>query len=103
MDTLRRREIQICNRVNLHTIKMDRFLNGALRQNEAQDAKRFGVKVEAFCQDTDKKIGIARGSYNYLRRLALKLSKKGIKVRFVEEYALDEPRGAYHTLHALLK
>ena len=97
------RQVEVHNRLNLHTFKTDRFLNGSLCQNAAQDAKRYGVKVEVYCQNTDKKLGVARGSYNYLRSLALKLSKKGVKVRFVEEYALEEKEGAYHTLHTLLK
>lgn len=70
------------NMINLAVFENDRLNNYSLSCNDSEFAKTTPLLCRVVCVDSDEVLGRAYGKRDYLRRLALKLSKKGIKVRF---------------------
>ena len=70
------------NMINLAVFENDRLNNYSLSCNDSECAKATPLFCRVVCVDSDEVLGRAYGKRDYLRRLALKLSKKGIKVRF---------------------
>lgn len=81
MDYFERIVKQTLNEAALKNEIRERRDNGSLNHNAAKYAKEGKIIAAILCQG--KLIGYANGNYEYLRKLALKASKKGLILEFL--------------------